>query len=91
MKDKIEFTITNNDQKEGPHEKYVIETVADMGRCVTLDNIHGFLIDLEAVLLGNILAQSVLQGQKNKGEISQSETLTFNKFTWIDDHKRTIK
>lgn len=77
--DKIEFHIGNNDPKEGEHKRYLIETVSDISKAVTIDNIDGFITDLKASLLCYLFAKSVAN--------AESQDLEFNSFEWIDDHK----
>lgn len=77
--DKIEFYIGNNNPKEGEYKRYVIKTVSDISKAVTVDNIDGFITDLKACLLCYLLAKSVAN--------AESENIEFNSFEWIDDHK----
>lgn len=75
----LEFHIGNNNPKEGEHKKYKIETVSDISKAVTLENLDGFMTDLKACLLCYLLTKSIAK--------DIDSNIEFQMFNWIDDHK----
>jgi hypothetical protein len=65
------------------NKEYKIETITDIIKCTTPENLDNFLKDLKGIVLGGHLVLATLSDE-NKDKVY------FGDFVWIDDNEHNI-
>lgn len=80
----VKIAFQKKDPKPDP-KSYRIETIADITKCVTSENIDGFLRDFEMVLRSYLLMKELNNAGIKEGTIPEGAEIEMPFFEWIDD------